>query len=265
MKELTIEELKQYQLGILNVVADYCEKNDIKYWIDCGTLLGAVRHKGYIPWDDDIDVGMLREDYDKFIYSFNSSSERYKVYSIENNPNFYFPHAKVLDTETLLYEPDENGLKLHINIDIFIYDNAPDDDCVVRKMFDRRDKLLRAKGFRLFKYNSPKKLKKIVGRCLNLLLKVFPKNYFDKKIIENSKKYFGAKTERVGNFSSFSRTCCHKRIFTDFTTIEFEGREYSCPVGYDEWLKAFYGDYMQLPPKEKQISHHKFKAYLTEK
>ena len=138
MKELTIEELKQYQLGILKVVAEYCEGNEIKYWLDCGTLLGAVRHKGYIPWDDDIDIGMLREDYDKFIYSFNSSNERYKVYSIENNPDFYFPHAKVLDTDTVLYEPDENGLKLNINIDIFIYDNAPDDERLTKRMFKKK-------------------------------------------------------------------------------------------------------------------------------
>lgn len=265
MKELTIEELKQYQLRILKAVAEYCEGNEIKYWIDCGTLLGAVRHKGYIPWDDDIDIGMLREDYDKFIYSFNSSNERYKVYSIENNPNFYFPHAKVLDTDTVLYEPDENGLKLNINIDIFIYDNAPDDERLTKRMFKKRDRLLWAKSFRLFKYDSKNPFKKIVGRCLNFLLKVFPENYFDKRIIKNSRRYVDKKTEKVGNFSSFSRMCCDKRVFADFSKIEFEGNKYSCPVGYDEWLKAFYGDYMQLPPKEKQISHHRFKAYLTEK
>ena len=133
MKKITVEELKKFQLEILGVVADFCEKNNIKYWIDSGTLLGAIRHKGYIPWDDDIDVGMLREDYNKFSKIFNEKNNRYKFVCIENTPDLFVPHGKVCDTTTELYEPDETGHKTSINIDIFVYDNAPDDDKQVKK------------------------------------------------------------------------------------------------------------------------------------
>ena len=80
MKQITLEELKRIQLSILDRVAEFCEKNAINYWLDCGTLLGAVRHKGYIPWDDDIDIGMLRPDYDRFLKTFNEKNDVYKVY-----------------------------------------------------------------------------------------------------------------------------------------------------------------------------------------
>ena len=135
MKEIGVEDLKRIQLEILSVVAEFCEKNGIRYWIDSGTLLGAVRYGGYIPWDDDIDVGMLREDYDKFSEAFNKANEKYKFVCYENRKDFYLPHGKVCDSSTVLYEPDENGYKLSVNIDIFVYDNDPDDDEEFKKMY----------------------------------------------------------------------------------------------------------------------------------
>lgn len=263
MRKLTLNELKETQICILTHVADFCEQNEIQYWIDSGTLLGAIRHKGYIPWDDDIDIGMLRADYDKFSKLFNSSDSQYRFVCLENTPKFYLPHGKVCDMNTILYEPDENGEKLAVNIDIFVYDNAPDDEVELKKMYDKRDfwrKIYWMQNNYIDKNgNIVKVILKYLRRAI-YRLRYKNRNPVE-EMIQNSKKYMMSQTKRVGNFTAFTRMSCDKSVFSSFIDVEFEGKKYKAPVGYDEWLRSFYGDYMKLPPEEKRISHHKFVAY----
>ena len=256
--------LKKIQLEILDVVSAFCEEHNITYWINCGTLIGAVRHKGYIPWDDDIDLGMLRPDYDRFIAEFNKVGGRYRAVCYENNPDFYMPFIKVMDTNTLLYEPDERGIKLHINIDIFIYDNAPDDGKIVNDMFRRRDifyVLNIARQARIFQRPKGNIIRRLCVYALRSAVRVFPQNYFVRKIIKNSRRCINTDTKRIGDFIGNSRMTCDKRVFRSFIDGEFEGKHYKIPAGYDEYLRSLYGDYMQLPPPEKRVSTHRFKAY----
>ena len=267
MRQLSIDELKTIQLRILDVVSAFCEEKGIAYWLDGGTLIGVVRHKGYIPWDDDIDVGMLRPDYDRFISEFNKEGGRYKVVCYENDHNFYQSFAKVMDTETILYEPDEKGRKLSINIDIFIYDNAPDDDAAVNNMFRKRNRYYIcnvARQARIFQRPKGNLIRRLCVYALRTAVRIFTRNYFVRKMIENSKRYVNADTRRIGNFVGVARMTCDKRVFKSFVDGEFEGGKYKIPVGYDEYLREFYGDYMQLPPVEKRVSTHIFKAYSEE-
>ena len=264
MKEIDINELRKIQIQILDNINKFCKENKINYWIDCGTLLGAIRHAGYIPWDDDIDIGMLREDYDKFLKLFNQNNTRYKLFASELDKHYYFAFGKVYDNETILYEPDEEtGVKEAVYVDVFVYDNAPDDEEECQKMFDKRDLLNKLRTAQLYPnlYDKSSFKKRFMRFFLNIYLKLLPKNYYTKKAIENSKKYMNEKTKRVGNFTSAKRMTGDKNIFKSFVDVTFEKKKYPAPVGYDDWLKAFYGDYLKLPPKEKQISHHKFKAY----
>lgn len=264
MRRVQGEELKKIQLGILDQVADFCEKNDINYWIDCGTLLGAIRHKGYIPWDDDIDIGMLRKDYERFSELFNDRDDQYRFICAEKTLNAYYAHGKVLDTTTTLYEPDVNGYKTCINVDIFVYDNVPDEK-MAEKMYDKRDKYRFFQGVR-FATEKPSgnALRRAMVYLFRYMLKLLPKDYFIQKMAGNAKQYRNQETKYVGNFTSFARMLCEKDVFDSFITAEFEGKAYKIPVGYDRWLKAFYGDYMQLPPEDKRVSHHKFEAFVNE-
>lgn len=263
MRQINVEELKQIQLEILESVDLFCKENNINYWLDCGTLLGAIRHKGYIPWDDDVDIGMLREDFDRFISTFNKKNTRYQVICNELQHDCYYPYAKVLDTRTVLYEPDESGIKLNVNIDLFVYDVTPDERNAARQ-YDRMDILnsLNVVQYKLFR--SKEWYKKIPKTLLYYVLKLYPKGYFASQIVKNSKRYEKTDAKYVGNFTSIPRIVCKKDIFSSFINVPFEGREYNAPVGYDKWLCAFYGDYMKLPPKEKRVSHHTFKAYIDE-
>lgn len=124
MKKIETEEMKKLELDMLIDVAKFCDENDIRYYLSGGTLLGAVRHKGFIPWDDDIDISMPRPDYLKFVSTYNGSSEFYQVQSIENNDKYWRTFAKVFDTRTYLKEDairmpkDGNG----VFIDIFPID-----------------------------------------------------------------------------------------------------------------------------------------------
>ena len=263
MKDIDINELRKIQLNILNNIDDFCKKNKINYWIDCGTLLGAVRHSGYIPWDDDIDVGMLREDYNKFLELYNKKNKRYKLFAVELNDDYLYQFGKVMDTKTVLYEPDETGIKTAVYVDVFVYDNAPDDDDKLKKMYQKRDFYNKLRIAQMYPdlYDKSNLMKRVLRFFLNMYLKLLPRNYYTKKCVKNSKKYINENTKRVGNFTSEKKIAVDKSVFDSFTELEFEKKKYPAPIGYKEWLKAFYNDYMKLPPKEKRVSNHKFKAY----
>ena len=268
MRPIDTEELKKIQLEILDTVATFCDEYNIKYWLYAGTLLGAIRHKGYIPWDDDIDLGMLKKDYDRFAELFNKSNTRYKLISFENAPESFLYFAKVIDTSTVLYEPDETGIKLAIYVDIFIINNAPDDDKIVQKMFKFRDICIRCNlGRKLPLFTKPTRgglLRRLAVYGFRLMMRVFPRYYFVRKIIENSRRYAEQETKRFGDFLGENYVLVDKSVLDVMINCEFEGKNYKIPAEYDTVLRKLYGDYMQLPPEEKRVSTHKFKAYHLE-
>lgn len=268
MKELTIEELKQIQLEILDDVTAFCKENNLKFWIDWGTLLGAVRHKGYIPWDDDVDASMLREDYDRFVPLYNAYAEEkgkpYRAYSPAYDKKWAFPYIKVCDDRTVLY-PGSGGAPFAVNLDIFPMDAVPaaeQDRKKKRKAFDRLYLL------HVLQTTPPHKLscsvvRKMAIYALRVVLKLFPENYFIRKMDKNAKTKRGADSEYVNSYTStpVPGKGLDRHLVDALTELEFEGKFYPAPAGYHEWLTGFYGDYMTPPPVEKRVTKHDFRAY----
>lgn len=258
-KNIEINELKQIQLNILNFVDAFCKKNNLKYFLAYGTLLGAVRHNGYIPWDDDIDILMFREDYEKLIMTFKDS--RYKVFATETNPKYPYPFAKIGDTKTYFEEEIKDVIDTGVNIDIFPLDYLPENKIkgiVRREMFLQKIWTFK----RLPKLRRRGILKNFFLSIVQLILSPIPIRIIVRKMEENAKKYTLNKSLICGNVSLGYESDIYK--VTDFkeqVELKFEDNLYPCPKEYDSVLSAVFGDYMQLPPKEKRVSHHHFVAY----
>lgn len=269
MEKITLDELKRLQIKILDHVTSFCDEHDIAYWIDAGTLLGAVRHHGYIPWDDDIDIGMLRKDYEKFKQLYNQSSTRYQFYCNELDSKFYYAYGKVLDNQTVLYEPNPSGEKIAVNIDVFVYDVVTTDRKKLEKTFSKKD---RCSYFNYFKHyyqskedKTSKPMKKMYRVFLKAILYLFPGNYFVKKIIQNAQTYQDLHTDKIANLSVGANVVYDIKYLTSRVKLKFEGKEYYAPICYDEWLTTRYGNYLCLPKEEERISSHKFEAYFLDK
>ena len=265
MREISLNELKHRQLAILDAVDVFCRENNINYWLDGGTLLGAIRHGGYIPWDDDIDIGMLRNDYNLFLEKFNRENCKYQIHSVENDKEFPYPFGKVLDTETILYEPNEQGTKLAINIDVFVYDNAPEDDKAINKMYQKRDFYNKIYHFLLYKtrLRNENKINLVKNLAKTACARISP-CFICQMIVRNAKKYNDQETGWIGNFLGTTKIKVSTNVFNTFVEVKFEGKKYKAPADWNRWLTCFFKNYMELPPVEKRVSHHLFKAYINE-
>ena len=267
MKKIEIEELKQLQCEVLKVAHEFCLENGLKYSLACGTLLGAIRHNGYIPWDDDIDIYMPREDYDKLIRVF---PERYKSYyklvSFERDKQWCRPYANLYDDRTL-YEEHKSSIEkqIGVNIDIFPVDYVPDDEQEWLRFNKKRRVLilLHSAKYVAFRAENRALWKNVLLAMLKVVLYPIPNHVLVKGVDKYIRQYNGQSTHRL--FES----CCgllQKRPFpeVDFSEViphVFENYEFNIMQGFDDYLTNGFGDYMTLPPIEKRISHHYFKAF----
>lgn len=265
MKEITNEELKVLQLDILAKVDEFCRKNNISYTLIFGTLIGAIRHKGYIPWDDDIDIAMPRPSYDRFLETFNGYDTYLYVIAPETNINYYAPYANVCDRRTILYEGynGHRGIEVGVKIDIFPIDGTPEDETEYVKrtmLLDDYRTIMRWKRNKLQFYNLKLLLITIAKK---LKYSLYSYESLQNKILTEERKYPFSNSKYVDNvaFPVYSNTRLPKCCFDKYIDVHFENKLFMVIESYDEYLTKVYGDYMQLPPEEKRIPHHGFTAY----
>lgn len=257
MEEISLRELQLLELEILKEFDKYCRKNNLSYMLAAGTLLGAVRHEGFIPWDDDIDILMPREDYE--VFRDNFTHERYSVKSIKNTIGWPYSFSKCIDTKTELEESVHEVEPIGVFIDIFPLDGLPENTVLSKIHFL---KLCVLKGILAYGLiaNRPKKEKrliKIIKGSISKACRLFNREKVINRIDSLASKYPYRNSKYVAHqvLGYGFKERIEKIKMDSYKEFRFESGYYYGPIGYDDYLTNLFGEYMVLPPIEKRISH----------
>lgn len=254
-----MKEVWQCELDMLEEVDRICKKNKIKYFLQGGTLLGAVRHKGYIPWDDDIDIVMKRNDYNKFLkVAQEELNNKYFLQYYKTEKMYNRGHAQIRNSNTtaIIKIDKYNNFNKGIFIDIFPLDNIPNDkkeaDKFIKKL-KKMKKILNA----YYNLDSSNIFKKIIKRILHSIIYKFI-NYEKEinKFEEFVSKYKDEDTEFIAALSFWPESPKYKNEhFEETILMDFEYLKLPCPREYDEVLKMDFGDYMKIPENKGGTVH----------
>ena len=258
MREMTLEEAKKIQVAILADLDDFCRKHEINYSIAYGTLIGAVRHKGFIPWDDDIDVTMLRPDFEKFLKLFRT--DKYELLMPMRQKRWEF-FARIVDPNTVVEFPKFLESPFGVWLTIFPVDTRPDDEELWKKQKKNIDfwaTLARIKCAVL----TRSKVMNCLKRVCHLVAAPWPLDRINRQVQKYATMYEGQKTVKkivwvdYGKYETYPAN-----IFNGYVDLPFESLKVRAMEGYDVYLRTAYGDYMQLPPIEEQSQTHEYTAY----
>lgn len=261
MKEMTLREIQLFELDILKDVHEFCVANNIRYSLAYGTLIGAIRHKGFIPWDDDIDIVMPRPDYDRFCRSYKSKAG-YEIFAPALN-NSYLGYARVCDFKKsqVLSIPWCTKSPTGIWIDIFPMDGLTAEENL-RKVYKRLRHLEKQRMRIRLQIEAFSKPIPLYQKFLIMMRNALHGSTDIKKITDKYEKIITAddyeKSSHCGNRSilmDFPRDKHPRSVFEHYETKEFEGLQLMVISEYDACLRAIYGDYMTPPPEEERVQH----------
>lgn len=256
MRKVELDEYKSILTDILVKIDNICRENNIPYFLYAGTLLGAVRHQGFIPWDDDVDIAMFREDYDRLADIIHSGDYGINFIRIEENPDTIYPYGKICDTNTRL---DEHNFK-HVEnygafIDVFPLDYMPNSEkerARLQKKYLNTVKLIEHSA-RTGYTRAPDTVTNVKRFAAFWLGKAFNVHKLVRKLNDTFIAMNAQKTDYVGLPWDTSYPV---RYFSETVTLPFEQHELSVPKCYDEALRLKFGDYMQLPPESERVCKH---------
>lgn len=265
-KPMTLPEQKQVMLDILKAFASYCDEHGLMYYLDAGTLIGAVRHKGYIPWDDDIDVNMPQKDYDIFCEQMRKVNGMLNDHLLVEFPeNIIYPFLKITDTRTILIEfPNRNPMEVGVYIDVFPKYGIKDKSWKSRLVCWTSGLMSIIQWFSrysMFAWKQP-----FYGKGKHLLAFIFSPFMTNKKWPSRLQNWFMHRyakhhpLEECQYVTTLTNGEFHKlapkECFDGYQMLEFEGCQFKGPKDYDTYLHCLYkGDYMQLPPEDQRVHH----------
>lgn len=269
MQELTLREIQLETLKNMKVIAKICDENEIKYCLAFGSLIGAIRHNGFIPWDDDLDIFMSGPDYEKFkTYCFCHKDELkpFELFTPETHSDYPYMIGRFCNTDFNLVAENERPCGMGTFVDIYPLDGFGNDMSFIHK----KVKMIKLPASCYFLV-SQRHFKPTERNGLNVskfllffIAKILGKKFFYKRLIKNT---------RLFNYENSKYVACmrwlvdnEKEVF-EKSDIEntmlhkFEDAEFNIPVSYNKILSNYYGDYMQLPPIEKRVGQHFYKIY----
>ena len=273
-KPLTIEEIHQGSLGVLKQIIKICEELKIDYFLAYGTLLGAVRHHGFIPWDDDLDIMMLRPDYDRFLAYCEAHREQlmpYRLLHYTNTKNYPYMIPRFSDTRYQVKNDDplQDVEGMGFFVDIYPLDgiagNSPE---LAQKVSKKKRVYMSAYVYAAIKSKTKTKRSLIVTmlrECFRLGAIVLGARFIAKRSERFSKKYSVDQSQYITNLT-WEDVCFiyDKADFSQAILVDFEDIKAKIPIGYDRILRNAYGEYMQLPPENERVGHHFYKMYRNE-
>ena len=272
MKEqLTMKQTQEISLEILRTVADICEAQGLRYALIYGTLIGAVRHHDYIPWDDDVDIMMPRPDYNKLLAYLAEHISEYphlQVFNRDTCKRYPYMITRISDDRYVIDVENEAPYGMGVFIDIYPYDGLGDTKEEAIRYGLKGDRLsslcYQASRKRFAMENTKSPIRKLLKLPVFLAAKLVGKDWFQRKLeaLANVKDY--DTSEYVGCVIWLSwgeKDIFPRKWFDETVMMPFGKYTFRVPKEYDRVLRHEYGDYMQLPPEEERIGHHYYKVY----
>ena len=255
----TLKHLQKVQLMILKDFIKICEENDIPYFVNSGTLIGTIRHGGFVPWDDDIDVLMFRKDFEKLNKIMTETpNEKYHLINVLNEPTYHYTWPRFNLKNTIIEEwwAKQVDYTPNIFIDIFILDNLPNNKLKKNIYKWRCFTLNQLVSYSIIKFDNKSKIKEIIQRLVYYLLKILPISpmTIKKRCIKAYRKYENEECKEYCDFPSMHLMPIYeKKDFFPEKKAKFEDIEVNIPNNYDKVLTRLYGNYMELPPEDKRF------------
>lgn len=272
--KLSLAEIQSASFHVLEIISQICEKENLRYYLAYGTLLGAVRHEGFIPWDDDVDIMMPQPDYERFLTYFMQHAEDLNPYRLMNDnttENYPYLISRICDTRYTLNVINEKPYGIGVFVDIYPLYGIGNDMGEARKIIDKGKNLssliFLSTRKHFHKGNTKTFLKVVIKIPAFFYAKIKGKKFFSEKSWALINKYNYDDSRYVGCIiwpTYRYRDIYERDVFEKHVYAKFEGGEFRIPGKFKSILSQIYGDYMKLPPKSEQVAHHLYSAYKKE-
>lgn len=265
-----MEEIQKVSFEILKVIKSICDKEHLNYGLAFGTLIGAVRYKGYIPWDDDVDIIMPRPDFERLMKYFNDNYKElqpYEPWNRSKHPDYPYTMTRIIDNRYILDIDNEKPCGMGIFVDIYVLDGAGNSIEEARNLL-KRTKIYPSSIFlstRLKLKNGGTKglIKNMIKPFFYAYVKLRGRDYFVKKLYEIIEGYDYDKCTYLAclEWDNTTGSATAKTDIENSVEVEFNGERFKAAANIDFYLTHAYGDYMTPPPLKDRVYHHLYKAY----